>query len=256
MSAVTRQPQGEAERLQAGQALLACPTNSIGCQPQDKALMNATLASFPIPISHEALGPGVVSYLGFASPNSFGAASYFIQRPQGNVIIDSPRINGPLGKKLDSLGGARWMLLTHRDDVADHNEWGDRFGCARVLHLDEIDARTRNVEVKPEGSEVHKVDEDLLYIPVPGHTKGHSVILYDNKYLFTGDHLEYDEDAHALRAFKDYCWYDWETQIESMKKLLAYDFEWVLPGHGRRWHAPKDKMKEALKECINWMVSV
>lgn len=33
------------------------------------------------------------------------------------------------------------------------------------------------------------------------------------------------------------CWYSWEEQTRSMERLLAYDFEWVLPGHGRRFRA-------------------
>jgi glyoxylase-like metal-dependent hydrolase (beta-lactamase superfamily II) len=77
--------------------------------------------------------------------------------------------------------------------------------------------------------------------------------LADSKYLFTGDHLEFDEELGKLRAFKDYCWHDWKEQVQSMKRLLDFDFEWVLPGHGRRFHAPKAEMKELLRECVAWM---
>jgi glyoxylase-like metal-dependent hydrolase (beta-lactamase superfamily II) len=56
-----------------------------------------------------------------------------------------------------------------------------------------------------------------------------------------------------LTAFRDFCWYSWPAQIESMKRLLAYDFSWVLPGHGRRYHAPQTQMKQALQDCIEWM---
>jgi hypothetical protein len=38
-----------------------------------------------------------------------------------------------------------------------------------------------------------------------------------------------------------------------MKKLGTYSFEWVLPGHGRRYHNNRENMKEQMQECISWM---
>src|SRR6185503_19684458 len=127
----------------------------------------------------------------------------------------------------------------HRDDVADHQEWTDRFGCQRIMHKGDIGPGTSQIEVQLEGIEPYDIAADLKVIPVPGHTKGHSVLLYDNKFLFTGDHLEFDEDVNKLRAFKDYCWYSWDEQVKSMQRLAKYEFEWVLPGHGRQHHADK-----------------
>jgi glyoxylase-like metal-dependent hydrolase (beta-lactamase superfamily II) len=246
MSAVTRQPQTEAERLAAFRALLSCPTASIGCEG-DKKLLNDAAQSLPLPIAEN------VYYCGYASESSFGAASYFIQREGGNVLIDSPRMNGSLGRRLEAMGGVRWLFLTHRDDVADHQEWADRFGCERVMHKADIGLGMKNMEIQIEGLEPHKLADDLLILPVPGHTRGHSVLIYKEKFLFTGDHLEFDEDVQKLRAFKDFCWYSWDQQVESMKRLANYDFEWVLPGHGRQGHADKAKMREMMKECVEWM---
>jgi glyoxylase-like metal-dependent hydrolase (beta-lactamase superfamily II) len=246
MSAVTRQPVGEAERLAAFRALLSCPTASIGCTGDKKDLYEAA-QTFPFPIAEN------VYYLGYASEHSFGAASYLILRKDGNVMVDSPRMNGMLGKKIDALGGVRHMFLTHRDDVADHQEWSDRFGCQRILHKRDVGPGTGQVELQIEGIEPYDLAPDLKIIPVPGHTKGHCVLLHDNRFLFTGDHLEFDEDIGKLRAFKDFCWYDWDKQVESMKRLLAYDFEWVLPGHGRQHHSDKATMKALMQECVAWM---
>ncbi|MES2200753.1 MAG: MBL fold metallo-hydrolase [candidate division FCPU426 bacterium] len=249
MSAVHHQPQGEAETVEAFRALLACPTASIGCTG-DKALMTKASQSFPSLISEN------VYYCGYAAESSFGAASYLIVRPEGNVLVDSPRVNGSLGKRIEALGGVRWMFFTHRDDVADHQEWTDRFGCERVIHKDDVGIGTRGMELQLEGNKPHQLAEDLLILPVPGHTKGHSVLIYKEKFLFSGDHLEFDEDEGKLRAYKDYCWYDWNEQIKSMQRLAAYEFEWVLPGHGRRLHEERPKMKEFMKECVDWMGKV
>ena len=38
-----------------------------------------------------------------------------------------------------------------------------------------------------------------------------------------------------------------------MEKLAGYPFEWVLPGHGRRFHAPREAMRERMRECLRWI---
>ena len=90
-------------------------------------------------------------------------------------------------------------------------------------------------------------------IPVPGHTRGHVVLLYRNKFLFTGDHLAWSDKRRGLIAFRDVAWYSWREQTKSMKRLLNVPFEWVLPGHGHRAHQTQDAMHQSLIDCIAWM---
>ena len=248
-SAVYHQPANETERLQALQALLACPNSSIGTieKPQD---IQVAQLSFPIAIEEN------VYNCGYHSEKSFGAASYFIQLPEGNIIVDSPRFTPPLVKRLEKMGGIRYMYLTHRDDVADHQKFADHFGCDRILHQDDITAGTRSVEMQLTGVEPYQLAPDLLIIPVPGHSKGHTVLLYKNKFLFTGDHLAWSDTDKQLIAFNNFCWYSYSEQIKSMRNLANYSFEWVLPGHGRRYHADTATMYEQMQKCLEWMVAV
>lgn len=248
-SAVYHQPTNEKERLAALQALLACPTSSIGTveKPED---IKIAQESFPIVVEEN------VYHCGYHSEKSYAAASYFIQHPEGNILVDSPRFTPPLVKRLEEMGGIRYMYLTHRDDVADHQKFAEHFQCQRILHADEISAGTRNVEIKLTGFEPFALTGDLLIIPVPGHSKGHTVLLYKNKFLFTGDHLAWSESAHQLIAFRNFCWYSWSEQIKSMRKLANYSFEWVLPGHGRRFHANINIMRQQMDKCIAWMESM
>jgi glyoxylase-like metal-dependent hydrolase (beta-lactamase superfamily II)/ferredoxin len=245
-SAVYHQPINATERLAALQALLACPTNSIGtvAKPQDITDAQETL---PILVAEN------VYHCGYHSEKSYAAASYFIQHPEGNILVDSPRFTPPLVKRLEEMGGISYMYLTHRDDVADHQKFAEHFHCQRILHADDITADTRNVEIKLTGVEPFALTADVLIIPVPGHSKGHTVLLYKNKFLFTGDHLAWSENLQQLVAFRDFCWYSWSKQIKSMSKLANYSFEWVLPGHGRRFHADVDDMRQRMQRCIEWM---
>lgn len=245
-SVVYHQPQNETERLRSLQALLACPTSSIGTLEKPKDIKSAQ-SSFPILVDEN------VYHCGYHAENSYGAASYLIVRSEGNVLVDSPRFTPPLVKRLEEMGGVDYLYLTHRDDVADHQKYHDHFGCDRILHADEISSGTRNVEIQLTNFEPNQLAPDLLIIPVPGHTKGHTVLLYKNKFLFTGDHLAWDDEDRVLAGFPDVCWYSWSKLIESTRKLANYSFEWVLPGHGRRYHADAKTMHQKLLQGIEWM---
>jgi glyoxylase-like metal-dependent hydrolase (beta-lactamase superfamily II)/ferredoxin len=235
-SAVHHQPANDAERLLAMQALLSCPTSSIGTVEKPKDIKDAQ-QSFPILVAEN------VYDCGYHSEKSFGATSYLIQRPSGNILVDSPRFAPPLVKRLEEMGGIRYMYLTHRDDVADHQKFREHFECDRILHQDEINDNTRDVEIKLSGFDSVDLAPDLLIIPVPGHTKGHTVLLYNKKFLFTGDHLAWSDEYKQLIGFRDVCWYSWDEQLKSIQKLANYSFEWVLPGHGRRYHADPETMR-------------
>ncbi|MBD2002517.1 MULTISPECIES: MBL fold metallo-hydrolase [Cyanophyceae] len=245
-SAVYHQPENEAERLRSLQALLACPTASIGTIEKPKDIKEAQ-QSFPILVAEN------VYHCGYHSEDSYGAASYLIVLPEGNVLVDSPRFTPPLVKRLKEMGGIRYMYLTHRDDVADHKKYREHFGCQRILHTDDITSGTRDMEIQLTGTEPYQLTPDLLIIPVPGHSKGHTVLLYKNLFLYTGDHLAWSSRLNQLIAFRDVCWYSWQEQIKSMRKLANYSFEWVLPGHGRRYHADAKTMHQQMQQCIAWM---
>ena len=247
-SAVYHQPANETERLKALQALLACPTSSIGTVEKPKDIKDAQ-QSFPILVADN------VYHCGYHSEDSFAATTYFIQHPEGNILIDSPRFTPPLVKRFEEMGGIRYLYLTHKDDIADHQKYTEHFRCSRILHIDDLTAGTREVEIQLTGSEIYQLATDLLIIPVPGHTKGHTVLLYKDKFLFTGDHLAWSAQFNQLIAFQDFCWYSWAEQIKSMHKLLDYSFEWILPGHGRRYHADVQTMRHQLRNCIDSMKS-
>jgi glyoxylase-like metal-dependent hydrolase (beta-lactamase superfamily II)/ferredoxin len=245
-SYVGRQPDNEEERTRSLMALVACPTGSIGTVSRADA--RPGVAAFPEPVAEN------VSFCGFTSPDSFGAWSWFVERPEGNLLVDSPRAANPLLKALERRGGVRRLFLTHRDDVADHAVLAKRFGFERILHERDVTSETQRVERKLSGDDPISLSDDLVAIPTPGHTRGHAVLLYREKFLFTGDHLAWSPRRRELTAFRDACWYSWSEQIRSMERLLDFRFEWVLPGHGWRYHAASpEAMRTELEKCVKWM---
>jgi glyoxylase-like metal-dependent hydrolase (beta-lactamase superfamily II)/ferredoxin len=245
-SFVAAQPADPEGRRRALMALVACPTASIGTDPVADA--RPGVAAFPERVDEN------VSFCGFTSERSFGAWSYFVERKDANVLVDSPRAAGPLLAELGRRGGVATLFLTHRDDVADHEALRRRFGCERVLHAADVTAATRGVERKLEGEDPIALGPDLLAIPTPGHTRGHAVLLYRDRYLFTGDHLAWSQRRGHLIAFRDANWYSWPETIRSMERLLDFSFEWVLPGHGARYRAESPAaMRRELEKCVAWM---
>lgn len=240
-SVANHQPSSQLEVRKAQRALLACPTGSIGTV--SKQDISDVVTDFPLRLEEN------VYYCGFNSPKSFGGNSYFVAHPQGNWLIDSPRYTQPLVMALETLGGIRYIFLSHRDDVADAAKFAAHFGGQRIIHEHEVQSQP-GAEIIVKGADTVEIGPDFLVIPTPGHTRGHCCLLYSNRYLFTGDHLDWDRDLERLDASRDYCWYSWPQQIESLARLLEYSFEWVLPGHGQRVQLDALQMKAQMERLI------
>ncbi|MCB1214576.1 MAG: MBL fold metallo-hydrolase [Deltaproteobacteria bacterium] len=243
-SYVQAQPRDLQETRRTLQALLACPTHSIGTEGDQKATL--ALGDFPLKLDER------IFYLGYAAEASFGARSYLLKIAEGYWMIESPRWNLSLVKSLHAWGGLKGIFLSHQDDVADADRYAREFGAKRVIHQLELKAQPDAEEVL-QGKGPWPLEKGMEAIFTPGHSAGHCSLWVDKTYLFSGDHLWYSRSRQDLGASKEVCWYDWPTQIESMEKLLNIDFEWVLPGHGRWFYDEKIKMKERLQKLIIWM---
>lgn len=239
---VVRQPATEDEVRDATRALLACPTASIGVVGEKPAVDGL----FPDPIE------GGVSYCGYSSKDSFGASAYFVERPEGNLLVDSPRYVPPLVRGFEARGGLGLILLTHRDDVADADQYAERFGARVVIHEDDKAAAPYATEVLT-GREPTELRPGLVAFPVPGHTKGSVVYLLEDRFLFTGDSLYFSRRRQRLSAFRDATWYSWEEQARSLARLADLRFEWVLPGHGNRAKGASADWRRQLGELVAWM---
>ena len=241
-SFVAQQPEGRDEIFYAYQALLACSVGSIGALAGEKQALDLATESFPLQID------GSVYYNGFNSEKSFGANSYFIRRPEGNWLIDSPRYMRRLVQVFEHWGGIHSIFLTHEDDVADADRYAKHFGARRIIHRADMAAQP-DAEMVVEGNAPVQVAEDCFILPVPGHTEGSQALLYANRYLFTGDHLWWDRDEHRLGMPSTLVWSATDL-YRSTDALLGYEFEWVLPGHGDRIYLPAAQMKQELHRLL------
>jgi glyoxylase-like metal-dependent hydrolase (beta-lactamase superfamily II)/ferredoxin len=244
-SVFVRQPITPDEQLAAWRAVFVCPTASVRSetkQPRPNA------AIFPQQITSG------VWRCGFNARSSFGAHSYFAARPDGNLLIDSPRYAAELVKWFDDAGGIAHILLSHRDDVADADKYARQFGARVWIHREDRSAAPYATDLLDDRS-APSITAGVRAIPLPGHTRGSVAYLLEDRVLFSGDSLAWSPRERDVIAFRDACWYSWTELTESIGKLAAYRFEWLLPGHGWLAHLPAEEMSARLLALVTRMRS-
>ncbi|MDE2473460.1 MAG: MBL fold metallo-hydrolase [Alphaproteobacteria bacterium] len=238
-SVFARQPETEDELRMAWRARLLCPSASIHTEhklPQ------------PAGIFPEKLARGVFR-LGYNAADAAGAHSFLIHREGGNFMVDGPRWAKPVVDAIAERGGLKGILLTHRDDIGDAKRYAGHFDAQVWIHRADHN-RAPFAGNLIEGLEPVKITDDILAIPLPGHTKGSVAYLYGDRCLFTGDSLAWSFEAGDLMAWREFCWFSWREQTKSLKRLLDHRFETVLAGHGGSITLPEDEMRRRLRALV------
>lgn len=124
------------------------------------------------------------------------------------------------------------MLLSHRDDVADADQWADRYNARVRIHVADGDAA-------PYATDVTTGDADIAAgvrsLHTQGHTEGHVVYHIDDRWLFTGDTLFWNHRTDQLDVTPKQTWHSWDVLANSTDHIADLNVEWVFPGHGK-WH--------------------
>jgi len=160
-SVFDHQPATEEERILAWRARLLCPTASV--HAEHAAAPQA--AVFPEAMTER------VWRLGYNARHSWGAHSFLVERSSGNAMIDAPRWTDHVAHAIEERGGLALVLLTHRDDVADAERYAQHFRARVFIHEDDRGAAPYATDLL-RGRAPTALGDDLLAIPVPGHTKG------------------------------------------------------------------------------------
>ena len=196
---VCQQPRELPALQRALLALQACPVAAIEASAEQR--LQRPDDGFPVLVTRHRHGE--VFYCGWASKRSFGACSWLICRPDGNVMVDVPRWSAPLARRIEALGGLAAIVLTHRDDVADHARWARAFGAERWIHGADAEAAPE-AERHMEGAAPRLIGDGLRLIPTPGHTAGSMCLQLGEQraVLFSGDHLWWNRELQVVVGFR------------------------------------------------------
>jgi glyoxylase-like metal-dependent hydrolase (beta-lactamase superfamily II) len=164
------------------------------------------------------------------NPDSFGGISYLIRDGDRNFMVDVPEYDEQNILFIEKNGLPEFIFLTHEDDVADAEMFREKFGSKLIIHESEKYA-VRDPDIT--FTDILKL-ADATIIHTPGHSPGSSSLHYPKAgVMFTGDHIIADRGKPVA---EDFVWtYDYAVQLRSAHKLLNYDFEFILAGHGGRW---------------------
>ena len=220
-SVFERQPDSDEEVLAAWRALQVCPVGAVRAPRGLRA---------PGPLFPQDLGGGI-HRVGHNTRASYGAHSYFVSGPSLNLLVDGPEWSDELVRWIDAHGGLHHVLLTHRDDIGSTKRYAEHFGAEVWIHEADADAAPFATVIIAEGDTAGPAPE-VTIVAVPGHTRGSVAYLVAGDTLFSGDTLDWDERQGALRAHREFCWFDWTTQLDSIADLQGLGFSQLLAGHG------------------------
>ena len=204
----------------AQQAAEVCPTRSIG-----NASRNRWRRHHPVEVASG------IWRTGSNSAETAGGNAFVVQRASGGLLIDAPRFTPSVRSGVERLGGVGTILLTHRDDVGDAEQYAEAFHAEVVIHEADHDAAPFATRLLA-GLEPVEVAKGVVAIPTPGHTEGHVMYLVDDEVLFTGDSLSWDPDLDDLWAEQFVCWWSWADQLDSLERLTNHRFVRIVPTHG------------------------
>ncbi|HCF25913.1 MAG TPA: MBL fold metallo-hydrolase [Cyanobacteria bacterium UBA11049] len=171
----------------------------------------------------------------FAFPpnrDTLGGTAYFIVENEANILIDSPAWDEVNQNYLNSVGGVRWLFLTHRRAIGKAREIQQAFGC-------EILIQEQEAYLLP-GLRVTTFKQDFnignaQVIWTPGHSPGSSCLYYPREggVLFSGRHILPNQTGELLplRTAKTFHWFRQLQSIQLLRdRFTPETLNYICPG--------------------------
>lgn len=313
---VFHQPQTSDEIDDARAALIACPVAAIRVDPKaddvsesttitieghrttvkvaDEMAISPKLNSRSLPFPRP-IAPGVQDayHVGHHSEHSFGAVPYLVrgQTSTGSVwvMVDTPKFGASAKHAITERtgeDGPDYLLMTHVDDTAHHEEWAKEFPkMKQIFHaadlgrfnwigdtaLEQVDILLKDtstakalaaftIDGTPFASLQQAIDDsdnELIILHTPGHSPG-SISLWKKPrfdepeahpgILFTGDTYGYSRWRQAMSGFPRYG-RSLSQQADTLQLLLQnIDWQIIAPGHGHSRDYRHETDSQALKK--------
>ncbi len=190
---------------------------------------------------------GLESFLG-----SFAPRIYLVAGGKGAIIdsgYGSEESTDSIVDYAKDIAGLKlaYIVITHAhpDHISGATRLREKTGARIVLHsADKTDIAVDKVVA--DGDIISLDGIDLEVVHTPGHNPGH-ICLYirKDKIMFTGDHV-LAESTTALQP----PWGDMAQYINSLRKLLGYDIELMLPAHGPPIREPRRRLEELIEHRL------
>ena len=174
---------------------------------------------------------GIWTWPWFSEPHGYNFNGHLILHAAGNLCIDPVE---PTAADLEEIArlGVSQILLTNRNHSRAANKVRARTGARTAIHpLDAPHARKEGAELDDELSLGDQVGP-FVVVPVPGKSPGEIALHWpERKILIVGDAVVGDPPGRC-KLLPEKVVDDPERLRESVRSLLALDFDILLPGDG------------------------
>jgi glyoxylase-like metal-dependent hydrolase (beta-lactamase superfamily II) len=183
----------------------------------------------------------------FSEPHGYNFNGHLIRHAGGNLCIDPVE---PAEEELNEIArhGVARILLTNRNHSRAANKVRARTGARTAIHpADAPHARSQSAELDDELRIGEKIGP-LTVVGVPGKSPGEVALHWpERKILIVGDAVVGDPPGRC-KLLPEKVIDDPARLRESVRSLLALDFDILLPGDG----APiLQGAKERLRELVD-----
>jgi glyoxylase-like metal-dependent hydrolase (beta-lactamase superfamily II) len=193
----------------------------------------------------------------FAFPpnrDTLGGTAYFIVENEANILIDCPAWDEVNQNYLRSLGGVRWLFLTHRGAIGKTREFQQAFGCEILIQEQEA-YLLPGLKVNTFGQEFN-LGNLAQVIWTPGHSPGSSCLYYPQEggVLFSGRHILPNQlgEPVPLRTAKTF---HWLRQLKSFQLLLdrfvPETLNYICPGANTGFLRGKRAIAQAYQQLAS-----
>lgn len=174
---------------------------------------------------------GIFTWPWFSEPHGYNFNGYFLLHPGGNLCIDPVEPTAADLEEIASLGASR-ILLTNRNHSRAANKIRARTGARTAIHpADAPHARKEGADLDAElhiGAKVGPLD----VVGAPGKSSGEVVFHWpERRILIVGDAVVGDPPGRC-KLLPEKVVDDPARLRESVRSLLALDFDILLPGDG------------------------
>ena len=180
----------------------------------------------------------------FSEPHGYNFNGYLILHPGGNLCVDPVE---PTDQGLDEIVrlGVGRILLTNRNHSRAANKVRARTGARTAIHpADAPHARSQGAELDDE-LRIGEQIGSLTVVGVPGKSPGEVALHWpERKILIVGDAVVGDPPGRC-KLLPEKVIDDLARLRESVRSLLALDFDILLPGDGAPiLQGANDRLKE------------
>jgi glyoxylase-like metal-dependent hydrolase (beta-lactamase superfamily II) len=190
---------------------------------------------------------GIFTWPWFSEPHGYNFNGHFIRHAGGNLCIDPVEPTAADLEEIASLGVSQ-ILLTNRNHSRAANKVRERTGARTSIHpADAPHARKEGAELDGELHIGEKIGP-LTVVGAAGKSPGEVVLHWpERKMLIVGDAVVGDPPGRC-KLLPEKVIDDLPRLRESVRSLLALDFDILLPGDGE---PILQGAKERLRELVN-----